>query len=768
MTTARAGLAALPQTIVLAVFFASGFSALLYQVVWVEMLEEVFGVTTLAASAVLGSYFGGLALGGLLGGRLFTKIDGLRLYGVIEIVLGAAALSLPLLLAQLTDAYRALHPYLADRQLLLWSARFLLSLAVLVAPVTLIGMALPVLVRVLTTRDEEIGRQLPRLYGWNTFGSVLGSLLTGYVLIGLFGLRQTMYLAIATNFVVGIIALWVSRSRSTHVEPAREPSELRPTRQGHDAAWRTTALAATFCSGFAALGYEVAWFRVLGLMSDHRAHTFSAIVALVLLGIGVGSFLMVKFHRRAYEPATMLAGVLVGLGLLGMSWLPLVTGLSGVLATAAAMFAPVPERSDVPFAVAIIVTFLPCLLMGMNFPLAVQLYTKWSGRVGESVGRMYALNLIGAMLGSIVTGFVLLPLLGAQLTLSALSLIFLAAAALVHYQAGHKSRSYGVAGVAACATIVVGAVPAGALDALFVRVHPHARIVESYEDIEATVTVAERGSTRIMYINGAHQADDSPWTIGVHRLIGLIPCLVHGSVQDALVIGIGGGTTAGEVARCASGRTTIVEISPGVVRAARSFAALNRNIADSSRAEMIVADGRNHLLVADRRYDVMTADTIRPVHAQSSNLYSYDYYRLMRSRLKTNGIVFQWIDTSLRDHEEAILKRTFVRAFPHVAMSDAGGNTFLIGSSDPLSLDARTLRPRITPAVIDDLARTGVSTPEAFLASFALAGDALRAAIGPGPIISDDRPINEYFNLLRIGGLWKLLPEEPATFRPGS
>ena len=213
------------------------------------------------------------------------------------------------------------------------------------------------------------------------------------------------------------------------------------------------------------------------------------------------------------------------------------------------------------------------------------------------MGRVYALNLIGAMLGSVFAGFVLLPLVGAQRTLVALSLVCFTAAALVHYRSGRLRYTYGIAGAAVAVTVMAVAAAPRVLDALFVRVHPRAHVVESHEDIEATVTVARDDSSRIMYINGAHQADDSPWTIGVHRLIGLVPCLVHGKVEDALVVGMGGGTTAGEVARCTAGKTTIVEISPGVVQAARSFGSHNRNIADSPKADIIVADGRNYLLV---------------------------------------------------------------------------------------------------------------------------------------------------------------------------
>lgn len=752
--------------LILAVFFASGFSALVYQVAWVTMLDKVFGITTFAASAVLGAYFGGLALGGYLGGELADRRGGLRTYGIIELTLGLVALMVPGLLEALTGLYRALYPFLEDRLSLLIPARFLLSFAVLVVPATLIGMALPVLVRALTSRYDEIGQKLPRLYGWNTLGSVLGALLTGYIFIGFLGIRWSLYLAVTINIVVGMIALWPwNRSpedrSDADLSGSRTPlpaDSLGP--DGHG-----LVLAVTFCSGFAALGYEVAWFRVLGLLSDHRAHTFSAIVATVLLGIGAGSFAVVSVNRRFPEPKQALAGVLLGFGALGFLWLPLVTMLSSAIGALSTVFVPAPDKSGVPFAVSLAVTLLPCLMMGMSFPLAVQVYARRSGEVGRSVGRMYALNLMGATLGSVLTGFVLLPLFGAQRTLFLLSCVCFLAAGLLTFRRDSSRPLAATAGIATIAAGIAVFAPGDLFEALFTRVYPRARVLESYEDIEATVTLAEHDSRLVMYINGVHQADDSPAMIGVHRLIALVPSVLHGNVQDALVIGMGGGTTSGELARFTRNAITIVEISPGVIRAARAFGAHNRNIADSAKADTIVADGRNYLSLTDRAFDLIAADTIQPIHAHSSNLYSFDYYRLMASRLKQNGIALQWIDVSLREHEERILMRTFVKAFPHVAMWERGGIRFMLGSNEPLPLDPKTLAARLTPEALNNLAGESVADAEEFLALFTLVDDELRAAIGSGPIISDDHPFNEYFNLLRIGDLWKLLPEESALYR---
>jgi spermidine synthase len=527
-------------------------------------------------------------------------------------------------------------------------------------------------------------------------------------------------------------------------------------------------MVATFCSGLASLGYEVAWFRVLTLLSDHRAHTFSAIVAIVLLGIGAGSLAMVRLKRRGIDPAMTLAAVLFALGAAGLLWLPVVTGLSSVLGGVLAAFSPTPSRSGVPLAVALLVTFVPCVLMGMSFPLAVQVYTRRSRDLGQSVGRMYAVNLIGATAGSVLAGFLLLPMLGAHRTLAVLALACCGAAALMLHRGGRRGQAFLASGILVAATSLVLVVPGNLLDALFAELYPRARVLASHEDVEATVTLARHDDVTVMYINGAHQADNSPATLQVHRLIGSIPCLVHPGVQDALVVGMGGGTTSGAIARCVSRSLTIVEISPGVVEAARTFHVENANIADSHNAEIVVADGRNYLLLTDRRFDLVTADTIRPIHAHSGNLYSRDYYLLMASRLKENGIVLQWIDLSLRDHEERILMRTFASAFPHVAMCEPAGSRFLLASLQPLTIDAGSIARRMTTGVGGDLGDAGVPSADAFVRSCALAGDDLRAAIGEGPIVSDDRPINEYFNLLRIGGLWTRLPVASAAYRPAS
>jgi spermidine synthase len=260
-----------------------------------------------------------------------------------------------------------------------------------------------------------------------------------------------------------------------------------------------------------------------------------------------------------------------------------------------------------------------------------------------------------------------------------------------------------------------------------------------------------------MYINGAHQANDSPEMVTIHRMIGLVPALLHGSVRDALVVGMGGGATPGTLARFARDTVTIVEISPSVVEAARAFRGVNHDIVDSPKAEIVIADGRNYLALTDRSFDLIAADSISPLQASSSNLYSLDYYRTMAPRLRPHGLALQWVDGTLRDHEQRMLMRTFVTAFPYAALWDRG-DRFVIGSNQPIAIDREAIEARLTPEVRVDLSHRGIGDVDAFVSGFTLRDAELRSELGRGPVISDDHPYNEYVNLLRTAALWRFLP----------
>jgi spermidine synthase len=253
-----------------------------------------------------------------------------------------------------------------------------------------------------------------------------------------------------------------------------------------------------------------------------------------------------------------------------------------------------------------------------------------------------------------------------------------------------------------------------------------------------------------MYLNGWHQANDTPSMLRLHGLIGHLPLLVQPATGRAerkvLVIGLGGGATAGAAAAYDGARLEVVELSPSVVRGARFFSHVNGGVVDAPNVEIRTDDGRNHLLLAGEQYDVITADAMRPQHAGSSALYSLEYYRLARAALAGGGVMMQWIDASLPEHQYRLLLRTFLEAFPYVTAWSDG--TLFVGSDQPYALDRRVLQQRLSGRAAGALATLGLATPDAVFALFTATDAELRAYAGAGPVISDDRPYVEFFRSL--------------------
>lgn len=750
---------------ILAIFFLSGFSSLAYQVVWVKLLGHSFGVTSHAVTTVLAAYMGGMALGAYFGGRAADRrLDGVRLFGWLQIGLGLYALALPALFAGLPFVYGRLYPALESRPVLLTLGRFGLACLLLVPPTTLMGAAFPILVRALTQRREELGQKLARLYAWNTMGSVIGCVATGYVLIGFLGVRATIWLATALNVLAGVLALLLARraaasAESRHAGAADSPAPMTTGVASGVAspAVRRAALAAMFLSGFASLGYEIVWTRVLTLLSDHSVYTFSAIVGTVLVGIALGSWLTARRAARGNDPLPALIATQLGLGLCAVLWFPGVAGSALLVAGALGQQAP----RFVFMGVALVLTLAPCVLMGFSFPLALQVYSREVERAGRSVGEAYSTNVMGATLGSVAAGFLLIPALGSQRSLLFLALANLAAALVLSSASRRRMASLaGLGGLALVAAAFTFA-PNTLYRALFNCLYPDRQVVHLYESVEGTVTVAEHEGHRWVYTNGVHDADTRPNMLSLHRLIGYLPMLVRQAPANPLVVGLGGGATSSAVAQQARGEVKVVELSAGMVAAARTLSDANWSVLDNPRVRLVVADGRNYILLTNERWDLIAADTIYPTQAYSSNLYSVDYYRLLASRLTATGVAIQWIDSSLRDHEQRILLRTFGQAFPHVVLWERQGLRLVLGSNAPLRPTLEGIRQRFGPEIARALESMGIARAEDVAEGFTLGDDELRANAGPGLVVSDDHPYNEYFRLLRVGGLWQWLERSP-------
>jgi spermidine synthase len=370
--------------------------------------------------------------------------------------------------------------------------------------------------------------------------------------------------------------------------------------------------------------------------------------------------------------------------------------------------------------------------------------------VGGKVGAFSAFNLGGAILGSLLAGFVLLPALGTRGALLALAgTCLLAGVALTLAGRSAAARRAPLRSiVAALLVFLAGAatLPDPFAAARARRYHGES-LLWSEESAQAIVALhrAEDGR-RVLYIDGIHQADDSAEMRRIHARIGLLPLLLHPAPRRALVIGLAGGAAAGALAKDPSVEVEIVELSDAVVHAADRLRDLNGDVLRRPNVRLRIDDGRNHLLLTRQRYDVITADLIQPFHAGAGHLYSVEYFRLCRRALTANGLMVQWIGHPPEEQYKLIL-RTFLEVFPETTL---WAEAFLVGATAPLRVDNHVFeRIHGTPELAAAAAAAGLADRASLLRLYTAGSAALRAFAGRGAILTDDRPLAEYYLSLR-------------------
>jgi spermidine synthase len=391
------------------------------------------------------------------------------------------------------------------------------------------------------------------------------------------------------------------------------------------------------------------------------------------------------------------------------------------------------------------------LLMGAAFPVGLRYCTAATARshatIGFRVGSFYLVNLAGSIVGATVAGFLLIPRLGTRGALLATTAVgFVAALALLFVVQRPARWRLSAAVPAVAAFCGLATVLPDPLDVVLDRRYPDERVLWRAEAPQSTVSVHERDGQRILYLDGLHQANDSTAMAAVHRQIGTVPMMLHHDPQRVLVIGLGGGITPGSVALFTRPRIDVVELSAGVVGAAGWFRHVNNDVLRRPNVRLRIDDGRNHLLIARDRYDVITADIIQPFHAGAGNLYSREYFALAAKALDEEGIMLQWVGTRPTSQYQMIA-RTFQSVFPETT-AWAGG-TLLVGKRTPLRLSASHYQDRARdPDFSRALAWSGLAGFEDLVGQFTAGPADLRAFVGDGPILTDDRPLVEFFREL--------------------
>ena len=748
-------IALLPALVLL--FLVSGACGLIYQVLWLRLLGLVFGVTVYSASTVWASFMAGLALGSYLGGKVGDRTKSpLIWFGVVEVLVGVSALATPAGLDALQQIYASALPSLPQSFAALTTARAMMSFLVLLVPTLMMGASLPLIIRSSMFRSGALGSRVGLLYGTNTTGAICGTLGAGLYLIPSFGITSTFQIAALMNVSAGVIAVLLGLALRRRVPPAVEApaSPAVADRADLPVGARRLVLWVFIVSGFATLALEVVWFRAIVLVARPTVYTFSIMLAAVLFGIAFGSFLITPFMRRRWNWLATLAVAELAMGVVAVLSLAPLRRVNEFHAAIAQYLTAVPSQLVYAIAAALPVVLPACVLMGLAYPIGLHLYVGATagdtGRAASRIGTFNSLNLVGAIAGSLVGGFVLLPALGSRASLLFVAaLIFISGLTLLYYLLTRSTVR--IAAVALLISTFV-ALAANTVDPfqVFLKVRYPGQTVAWYEEaVEGTVSVhGDRPGNYMLVLDGNHQANDTGAMLTTHRRIAQLALALHPEARDMLVVGLGGGATPGAASAHEGLELDVVELSSAVVRASRFFAHANHNLLEQPNVHMRVDDGRNYLALTKKKYDVITADLIQPVHAGSNNVYSKEYFELVRAALKPGGMAMQWANGT--EAEYKTICRTFQSVFPHTTVW--GDGSLLLGTLEPLVLREADYNWKLQfPGRKQGLMELGADSFDNLLRMYMAGPDELRAYLGDGPILTDDRPLAEYFLSLPRG-----------------
>lgn len=750
--------ASLVPSFLLLCFFTSGFSALLYEVVWTRFSVLVFGSTIPAVSTILAAYMAGLGLGSWWGGRLADrKTQLLKLYAAIELGIALFALLVQQAFGQLDRIYLAGLRAMGEGPVGVFWLRSILCFVLVLVPTTWIGATLPVMVRLYVLSKERIGPGVALLYACNTAGAVAGTLWAGFYLIGHWGLEKTGLLGILLNSGVALAAFLCSWRfvLPTGVDSAQAlPKSKKSSVRAEYPSGRRLLLVMLFFAGFSSLAYEVLWTRILLFTLTSTVHSFATMLAAFLTGIALGSFCWGKFLQRR-DAGLTLGWALWGTGFCSLLLMP----LHSQLIIAAVRLNPFfgesgPMQMALKLTLSFSIMLVPTLLLGMVLPVVVGILSRNLSEAGSSVGRLYLVDTVGAIAGSLACGFLMIPRLGIQGSILCLAGLQLMLGGKMIWSARlpsvPKAMAAGLALLLPVGLLVTGKLgDKNSFDG-DLRLSGPRELLAYREGLTATVSVVRdpKRGYRELRIDGFPSAGDSPDYLYM-RMMAHLPLLLHPNPRSVLVLCFGTGTTAGVASLHNPQRLDVVDIDRTVLEFADFFSHVNYDVLRHPSARVFINDARNHVLVTRNRYDVITSEPLPPYFSGMANLYSREYYQLCSKILNPQGWLCQWLPFHLLDWQESMTILNTVRSvFPHTTLwvHNTMG-IILAGREGALRIDLSQLKARMEQGAIrDDLREVGLAHPAPFLSGFVLNENEVTQLARRSPLITDNHPIIEFMN----------------------
>ena len=715
-------------------FFLSGLAGLIYETAWTSQLALVFGTSEQALVAVLAAYMGGLALGAALAGRWVERVRRpVLVYGLLELAIAVAALAVPAAVntagrlhavlfrsAELPDAASAV------------SALFYLaaSFAVLLVPTTLMGATLPLLARHAVRREAEIGPRIALLYGANTAGAATGTLAAAFLLLPRLGLGQTILAGAAVNFLVFLLAVLLARSSTPHT-PESAATEPVTAREGR---W---ILPIILVSGAVSFSWEILWTRLLAPLLGGTVYAFATMLASFLVALALGSALAAPLASSPERARRGFAGAQIAIAILSLA------------AFAAAGNLPdLAPHGLLLMSVAVAGLILPAALaIGATFPFAVRILARDADDTAQASARVFAWNTVGAITGSLLTGYFVLPWLRYAGTATAIALISLLLAAATAFAVRPRRPVFGAAALAGLLLLVVvrPATPWAVLRHSPLAAKPLPGRVDYFAvGRSATVLLTEHQGDWRLTTNGLPESTipspaQRPGRHVVARWLALLPLAARPETRSLLVVGLGAGITLEGLPDTVKS-IHAVELEPEVIRANRLLAARRRRdpLADA-RLKLHVNDARGALRLTEQRFDAIVSQPSHPWTTGASHLYTREFFSLVHERLTPEGVFVQWMAYAFVD--ETLLRSlvaTAAEVFPYVELYQPHpGSVLVLGSPRPLAVAASA--GQALAAASGEWALQGVLCREDILAARLLDDDGARRFAREAPLNTDSR-----------------------------
>ena len=731
--------------LLLALFFASGFAGLVYELLWVRELALIFGNTAQSTAVTLAVFFLGLAVGQRAGRRAGRASNPLRVYAGLEALLVATACTYFVL----PPLYRALSPALfawcGTDGIALTAARAGLAAAALLPLCICMGATLPVMGHLLVRRADALAPTFGVLYTVQTIGGALGAFSAGFWLPAAIGFARTYLLAMALGATVAALAYLTSRAVA--VQPHQVPSPLAnhppPSRPGFDRPRLAMAIACV--SGFAALAIEVLWTHMFSQALHNSIYSFAVILVTFLFALSLGGLLARGLaqtaRNRPLDPLVVLltaSGLTVALSPFVFDWLT-----DGLRLYASGEGWGGYVRAT--FVCAAAVMLAPGILLGGVFPYTLRLAQRSDRGAATVIGGLAFWNTLGAVAGSLCAGFIALPWLGLWSSLRAAALLYLLAAAAVARVAWRPvpALTLALVGSVLCFTLL----DPTRLPRLSLA--PGEELKAVHDSASGTVAVTEADGILAVRLDG-HYIVGGSGAVSSDRRQAELPMLLHPDPRSIFFLGLGTGVTAGAALFHPVERVTVAELVPDIAQAARDyFGPMTNGLFSDPRVRIVIGDGRSVLSADPQRYDVIVGDLFVPWQSGTGSLYTREHFENIRRRLTADGVFAQWLPLyQLSMREFAVIAHTMLEVFPLVTVWRGD-----FSATEPIValVGHQTARPLDLDAVVDNVRRRsgGESYPAARARALELlfyAGNltAAQALVAGAPINTDDRPVIEY------------------------